>query len=167
MASSKDKEKIFKHLNLVLVFLSLPFLGGILAFFIEKKPVIKIYEHNINKIEIINMGEGAAEIKASLFYVEGEVHCLNNYNINEVSGVEYIKYNVKENYSLVRPGETVEIVSCTSCKEDSFDNFIENMTVFILYKGKGMFNTEKNWCHGKDCNYNRFKNFSESCLEKS
>lgn len=160
----------FSEKKEVILALCVPIVLAILGFyydiFISKAPNIMIHNKDLNKIEIINNGQGVSKVEKALFYLDDNVFCLNGRAIDELAGMDYLKYDAesKDKYSLIPPGGIVEIASCKRCREDDADQILDNIDIFIEYKGKGMFNERKYFCSNKNtCNLNKLLNFNESC----
>lgn len=124
-----------------------------------------INTQNLNKIELINNGEGVSKVEKSLFYIGNDVYCLNGSAIDKIAGTDYLKYDAesRDRYSSIPPGSTAEVASCKECREDDADQILSRIGVFIEYKGKGIFNERKYFCSSSSCNLNRLLNFNESC----
>ena len=115
--------------------------GG--GFLYKESPVVILSQPSQNILEIKNVGKNPAKIVDIIFVNEKQPYCLNEDNVGLFSGQNYLNYNVDKTILaegvLLGPGANEPLITCKECVNDGYDNLFDKISIYVKYKGEGLF----------------------------
>lgn len=146
-----------------------------IVFFVFKElykgdPTLSI-EQNHKSIILKNQGNAEAEIIDSMFIKNDKIYCMSNNNINNHLGSSVFKYKI--DVDDIRPDykigteSVLKLATCVTrfCDTLYLDSPINNIHVYMQYKGTGFLDRTKTTCSSNIICQKYFESSFTSCEE--